>query len=201
MIAFHPHALAFLSWQILHKRWQIAVHLRVIDLIWELVASIDSEKILGLAPSVCYLSIAKIHPTHSHSLQVIFISGSTSSQARKLLSNLNQSRPNIPNLNMNQKSTKLLQVALVYLSSDGLVRNAITMLWSSTPLFRLSRISSISAVASSAWPWRPFFYLQTSWFVHLLSWYSCSFSHCLQSDLLHRVHSLLEFHSSRYQAW
>ena len=65
----------------------------------------------------------KIFPTHSHSLQVIFISESTSSQARKSLSNLNQSRQNIPNLNKNQKSTKVLQVALVSLSSNGSVQN------------------------------------------------------------------------------
>ena len=115
-------------------------------------SKLDSARRLGLAPSVCYLPTPKIHSTHGHSFEVILISEleSTSYQVRKSLSNSNQSRLNISSLNMNQRSTKLLQVALVSPSSSGSVQNAITMLCSLTSLVILSKIFSISAVASSA---------------------------------------------------
>ena len=77
-------------------------------------------------------------------------SESTSSQVRKFTIELEAVKANS---NMNRKSTKLLQVALVSLSSDSTVQNAITMLWSSTRTSsdHLSKIFSISAVASSVW--------------------------------------------------
>ena len=89
---------------------------------------------------------------------------------------------------MNQKSTKLSQVALVSLSSDGSVQNVITMLWFSTSLALLSKTFSTSAVASSAW--RLFFYLPTSWFVYRSIWYSCLFSHSFnQISRIEYIHS------------